>query len=322
MKRNNSTQKTAIIVGVSGQDGAYLSKLLLDKGYKVVGASRDADSANFFRLEVLGVKSQIEIISMSLTDFPNILKAIKKYRPSEIYNLSGQSSVALSFDQPLQTVESITIGTLQLLEAIRTVDPSIRFYNASSGEMFGESKIPLRETASYHPNSPYGVAKVGAHLHTKNYRDAYGLFACSGILFNHESPLRPERFVTKKIISTACRIANGSEENLILGDLAIQRDWGWAPEYVGAMWLMLQQGTPNDFVIATGERNSLGTFVTETFSLLDLDYERYLVSSNDFLRPNEIRCSIGDPSFAREKLGWEAKSKMRDVIKMMIEYQN
>ena len=256
--------KKALICGVSGQDGTYLAKLLLEKGYEVWGTSRDAQVASFGNLDVIGVKDQVHLLSMAPNDFRSVLTVLTRANPDEIYYLAGQSSVGLSFEQPAETLESITLGTLNLLEGIRFLNKSIKFYHAGSSECFGDNgSFASNEKTPFQPRSPYGVAKSSAHWLVANYREAYGLYACNGILFNHESPLRPERFVTKKIISAACRIAQGSKEKLTLGRLDIVRDWGWAPEYVDAMWRMMQQDTADDYIIATGEANSLQDFVAE-----------------------------------------------------------
>ena len=254
--------KKALICGVSGQDGAYLARLLLDKGYKVFGTPRDAQVSSFRNLIRLGVRDQVCLLSMSLVDFRSVLQVLSKVQPDEVYNFAGQSSVGLSFEQPVETLESHATGCLNLLETIRFLDIPVRLYNACSGECFGDTgDVPATENTPFRPRSPYAVAKAAAFWEVANYREAYGLFACSGILFNHESPLRPERFVTRKIIAAACRIAAGSREILRLGNLAISRDWGWAPEYVEAMWRMLQQEKPDDYVIATGASYRLEDFV-------------------------------------------------------------
>ena len=311
--------KTALICGISGQDGAYLSKLLLEKGYSVVGTSRDAQMSSFRNLRLLGIKDNVKLVSMALTDFRSVLQVLTKVKPDEVYNLAGQSSVGLSFEQPVETLESIAIGTLNLLEAIRFMDAPIRFYNAGSGECFGQTpESGSDEETPFRPRSPYAVAKATAHWEVANYRDAYGLFACSGILFNHESFLRPERFVTQKIVRAAKRIVKGDKETLILGDLSISRDWGWAPEYVEAMYLMLQQDEPDDFVIATGQAYSLEDFVATVFDTVGLDWREHVVTDESLYRPAENLLSRGCADKAKAKLGWSARSKMPDVIcKMM-----
>lgn len=314
--------KTALICGVSGQDGAYLARFLVHKGYQVHGTARDAQMSTFANLEHLGVKGQITFQSMALNDFRSVLQVLAKVQPDEIYNLAGQSSVGLSFDQPVETLESISVGTLNLLEAVRFLQEPIRLYNAGSGECFGNTDGELAdEGCSFRPRSPYAVAKSTAFWEIANYRDAYSLFACTGILFNHESPLRPERFVTRKIVKAACRIGEGSIEKLHLGNISIARDWGWAPEYVEAMWLMLQQDNAEDFVIATGETNTLEEFVAEVFSCVGLNWHDHVVSDPSLLRPSEIMVSRGNPKKASETLGWQASFKMRDVARMMVEHE-
>ena len=309
----------ALICGVSGQDGAYLAKLLLEKGYEVFGASRDAQVSTFTNLKVLGIYGKIDLVSLAINDFRSVLQVIQQVEPDEIYNLAGQSSVGLSFEQPVETLESISIGVLNLLEAIRFTGRRIKFYNAGSSEVFGDTHgVAATETTPFHPQSPYAVAKASAHWIVANYRESYGLFACTGILFNHESPFRPARFVTRKIVATACRIAAGSKENLFLGNIEIARDWGWAPEYVDAMWRMLQYKQPDDFVIATGEARKLEDFIEEAFSLLGLDWRQYVQIDPSLFRPSDILLGFGDPSKAWEKLGWKAKYKLPDIVKQMI----
>jgi GDPmannose 4,6-dehydratase len=311
--------KTALICGVSGQDGAYLAKLLLKKGYQVYGASRDSQISRFTNLESLNIRDQLNYVSIALNDFRSVLQAVSKTQPDEIYNLAGQSSVGMSFEQPVETFDSITLGTLNLLEAIRFTGKPIKFYNAGSSECFGDTKgEPADENTPFRPRSPYGVAKAAAFWQVANYREAYNLFACSGILFNHESPLRPERFVTQKIISSACRIAQGSSDKLKLGNLIIERDWGWAPEYVEAMHKLLQSETPQDFVIATGKTSTLEEFVNMTFSELGLDWREHVVVDKTLFRPTDINISRANPSLAFEKLGWKAKFELRDIIKEMV----
>lgn len=312
--------RTALISGVSGQDGAYLAKLLLERNYRVVGTSRDAQVNGFTNLDRLGIKDRVELESMSLNDFRSVLHLITTVEPDEIYNLSGQSSVALSFRQPVETLESISIATLNLLEAIRFSGKDIKLYNAGSSECFGDNDgVPASETTAFRPRSPYAVGKAAAFWQVANYREAYGLYAVSGILFNHESPLRSERFVTRKIVSAACRIYRGSQERLSLGNLNVQRDWGWAPEYVEAIWRMLQQEVPEDLVIATGETNSLERFVQCVFERLDLDWKGYTDLQPTLLRPTDLSVSRANPSKAREKLGWTAQSKLEDVARMMVD---
>ena len=309
--------KRALICGVNGQDGAYLARFLLDKGYQVTGSSRDVLSSSLGSLKALQIEDDIELVSLAINDFKSVLDTLKKVRPDEIYNLAGQTSVGLSFEQPVETLESITTGTLNFLEAIRFLDSSVRFYNAGSSECFGNTETPADENTAFRPQSPYAVAKASAHWLVANYRRAYGLYACTGILFNHESPLRPEKFVTKKIIAAAKRIANGSNERLILGNLNICRDWGWAPEYVAAMWLMLQRGLAEDFVIATGQTISLQDFVSEAFSIFGLNWTEFVDQDPKFFRPSDLVLSRANPRKANFELNWFAETMPIEVVKRM-----
>lgn len=312
--------KRALICGVGGQDGSYLARLLLEKGYEVHGSSRDAQVSAFANLRALGIFDKVRKVSIAGNDFRSVLQALSRIQPDEVYNLAGQSSVGLSFEQPVETMESITIATLNLLEAIRFIGKPVRFYNAGSGECFGESgAVACDESAPFRPRSPYAVAKAAASWEVANYRQAYSLFACTGILFNHESPLRPERFVTRKIVAAACRIARGSDERLALGNLDISRDWGWAPEYVEAMWLMLQRPAPGDFVIATGENHSLAEFVEFAFSELRLDWRDHVDIDPTLFRPSDLAASRGDPGKAAELLGWHAATRMHGVVRKMVQ---
>lgn len=314
------SSKMALICGVSGQDGAFLAEFLLKKGYVVFGTSRDAKSGFFRNLETLGIQKQVELMSMAVTDFRSVLQVLTNVEPDEVYNLAGQTSVGFSFDQPVETLESISLGTLNLLEAIRFIGRPIRFYNAGSSECFGDTGgVPANETTPFYPRSPYAVAKSAAHWQVANYREAYKLFACTGILFNHESHLRHDRFVTRKIVKNACRIAGGDKEPLFLGNISIARDWGLASEYVDAMWRMLQQDIPSDYVIATGECNTLQSFVQETFAHFNLNWQDHVVTDHTLIRPSEIMLSNASPEKAYEELGWRAFSKMRDVVKFMVE---
>lgn len=310
---------TALIVGISGQDGAYLARLLLEKGYRVFGGSRDAQVTSFVNLQRLGIRERVTVESISLNDFRSVLQALSTIQPDEVYNLAGQSSVGLSFQQPVETLESIAFGVLNLLEAIRFTGRDVRLYNAGSSECFGDSGgRPSDESTPFRPRSPYAVAKAAAFWEVANYREAYHLYACSGILFNHESPLRPERFVTRKIIAAACRIAAGSREKLCLGDLSVARDWGWAPEYVDAMWRMLQQEHAEDYVIATGRTYTLEEFVDCAFSILKLDWRKHVAIDLALGRPNELRISRANPTKANEQLIWKAQNTMLDVVRAMI----
>jgi GDPmannose 4,6-dehydratase len=313
----------ALICGVGGQDGSYLARLLLGKGYEVWGTSRDAQVATFSNLKFLGIRDQLTLVSMASNDFRSVLTTLKRSDPDEVYFLSGQSSVGLSFEQPVETLESITQGTLNLLEAVRFLERPIKVYHAGSSECFGDmGMLAANEDTPFHPRSPYGIAKASAHWLVANYREAYDLFACNGILFNHESPLRPPRFVTRKIISAACRIAKGSKEKLELGRLDIVRDWGWAPEYVEAMWKMLQQERADDYIIATGEANSLEEFVRCAFDDLGLNWHDHVVSNSALFRPTDLLWSQGCADKAERILGWRASSRMKEVIQMMIKEEN
>lgn len=310
--------KRALICGVNGQDGAYLARFLLDKGYQVIGTSRDAMASSFNNLQILGIKERITTTSMALNDFRSVYSTIIRYKPNEIYNLAGQTSVGLSFEQPVETMESIVTGTLNLLESIRFMDYEIRLYNSGSSECFGNTEgMAATEKTPFCPRSPYAVAKVAAHGLVDNYREAYGIFACTGILFNHESPLRPERFVTQKIIRCAARIAAGSKEKLSLGALDIRRDWGWAPEYVEAMWLMMQENRPDDYIVATGKTVSLAYFVESAFNCFGLKWSDHVIQDNSILRPLDIMNSMGDSSKALKVLGWKYKSNIDDVVRLM-----
>ena len=308
----------ALICGISGQDGAYLAKLLLGKGYEVVGTSRDAMASSFNSLVHLDILHQVQIVSMAINDFRSVLYTLKRHTPDEIYNLAGQTSVNLSFDQPVETMESIAGGTLNLLEAIRFVDYPIRFYNAGSSECFGDTgNVPANELTPFNPRSPYAVAKSSAHWMVNNYREAYDLFACTGILFNHESTQRPARFVTQKIVRSAIRISKGSQKQLELGNITIQRDWGWAPDYVEAMWQMLSKQKPDDYVIATGRTVSLEYFIIKVFERFNLDWKDYVVIDNSLFRPTDIVVGRADPSKAREVLGWTHTVDVDGVIGRM-----
>jgi len=311
--------KTALICGISGQDGAYLAKHLLRRGYRVVGTSRDAAVASFVNLTKLGVRESVKVISCVLTDFRSLIRALLEVEPDEIYNLAGQTSVGLSFEQPAEALESIAFGTLNLLEAIRLLKRPVRFYNACSSECFGETfGAAADESTPFRPRSPYAVAKAAAFWQVSSYREAYGIHACSGILFNHESPLRPERFVTQKVVAAACRIANGSQERLRLGDLSVRRDWGWAPEYVEAMWRMVQQERPADYVICTGQTEPLSAVVAEAFSAVGLSAQDHVDEDPALFRPADIHDSVGSAAKARDELGWTAEYRMRDVVRAMV----
>ena len=310
--------KRAIICGVSGQDGAYLAKLLLEQNYEVYGSTRDLKSSSFDNLKLLKIFDSVKTFSMSLNDSKSVLKVLEKIVPDEIYNLSGPSSVSLSFEEPFETIKSITQGTLNLLEAIRRISSQIRLYNASSSECFGNlGVVTASEKSAFNPRSPYAIAKSTAHWSVVNYRESYNLFACNGILFNHESCLRPERFVTQKIVQTAKKIANGEKTKLILGNTDIIRDWGWAPEYVEAMWLMLQCNKADDYIVATGKSVSLLYFVEVVFKYYDLDWRRYLKIDPDLFRLTDIKENYANPEKAKINLGWQAKYDVNDVARFM-----
>ena len=312
--------KRALILGVSGQDGAYLSQLLLEKGYEVHGASRDAELQQFLRLQRLGLRDRVKTHSTSLRDFREVLQLLTNVQPDEIYNLAGQTSVALSFSQPLEAMESIAQAILILLEVVRYLKLPVRIYNASSSESFGETPpgAACNEETPFRPRSPYATAKATAHWTTANYRDSYGIFACSGILFNHESPLRSDRFVTKKIVKAAIEIAAGRQSRLTLGDLSVSRDWGYAPEYVEAMWRMLQQDRAADYVIATGESHSVQEFVAAVFAEAGLNWQEHVDIDHALFRPNDIRHSSGNAAKAKRELGWEARTKFAELVRILI----
>ena len=319
MNHKRDSKPRALVVGVSGQDGAYLSKFLIDKGYDVFGTSRDLEATSFDGLEYLGVDSLITKMKMIPSDFEAVYETISSIQPNEIYNLSGQSSVSLSFQQPLEAVQSIILATINILESIRLIGGDIRFYNAGSGEVFGENEgRPSNEETPFHPISPYGLAKANATAQVSLYRDMYGLYACTGILFNHESPLRPESYVTQKIIKAACRIAKGSSEKLSMGNIKISRDWGYAPDYVEAMWTMLQLKSPEDFVIATGRTISLEYFISQAFLYFDLDWTDHVSIDERFFRVSEIMVGAADPEKASRLLGWSASCQVENLIKYMI----
>jgi GDPmannose 4,6-dehydratase len=312
--------KRALILGVSGQDGAYLSRLLVEKGYEVHGTSRDAEQQPFRGLRQLNVRDQVRTHSTSLRDFREVLQLVTNVRPDEIYNLAGQTSVGLSFSQPIEAIESIAQSMLILLEVVRYLKLPVRIYNASSSEVFGETapEMSSSETTPFMPRSPYATAKATAHWATANYREAYGIFACSGILFNHESPLRSDRFVTKKIVQGALDIAAGRRDRLTLGDLGVARDWGYAPEYVDAMWRMLQQDRADDYVIATGESHTVEEFVAAAFAEVGLDWRAHVDIDKSLFRPTDIRCSRGDASKAKRDLGWEAETKFGELVPLLV----
>jgi len=316
--------KRALIFGISGQDGAYLAQLLLAKGYEVHGTSRDADLQSFARLDALGVRERVTTHSVSLRDFRELLQIVTAVRPDEIYNLAGQSSVALSFSQPIESMESIAQAELLLLEVIRYLKLPTRLYNAGSSECFGDQPHGscADESTPFNPRSPYAAAKAAAHWTTVNYREAYGLFACSGILFNHESPLRSERYVTKKIVAAAAAIARGERRRLSLGKTSVMRDWGYAPEYVEGMWRMLQRDEPDDFVLATGEAHSIADFADAAFAHFGLNANEHIDVDESLFRPSDIAWSCGDATKAERELGWSARTKFADLIKLLCEAES
>lgn len=328
---------TALITGITGQDGAYLAKLLLEKGYTVYGAHRRSSSANFWRLDELGVTNRIKLVAFDLLEFTNILKTIEKIKPDEIYNLAAQSFVGVSFDQPLYTAEADGLAVTRILEAIRIVNPKIRFYQASTSEMFGKVQaIPQTETTPFYPRSPYGVAKLYGHWITVNYRESYNLHASSGILFNHESPMRGQDFVTRKITSSLVKISLGQQEILELGNLDAKRDWGFAGDYVEGMWRILQHSTPDDYVLATNQTHTVRSFVElaakfagftlrwegadETTKGIDTKTGKVIVKVNpEFYRPAEVDLLIGDPAKAKRILGWTPTMGLDELARTMVE---
>lgn len=312
--------KRALICGISGQDGAYLAKLLLNRGYEVWGSSRDVELTAFNNLRRLEIYDSVRLVSLNLRDAGSVIGLLRRSRPDEVFSLAGQSSVGLSFEQPVETIESIALGALTLLEAIRLSDLDIRLYNAGSTECFGDTGDEVaHEGTQFHPRSPYAVAKASAFWAVANYREAYGMFACTGILSNHDSPLRPRRFVTRKIIHAAASLALGKEAKLSLGNLEIERDWGWAPEYVEAIAMMLEQPSPQDYIIATGQSHTLTQFVETAFQLIDKDWRAYVSIDKQLLRPTDIVRTKINPSKAATCLGWKAKNGMKEVVKMMLD---
>ena len=313
-----SAKRRALITGVTGQDGSYLAEFLLEKGYEVFGMTRRASTENVERIGHL--VDRLTLLQGDLLDPPSLDAAVREAQPAEVYNLAAQSFVPTSWNQPVLTAEFTAVGVTRMLEAIRAVDPSIRFYQASSSEMFGKVReVPQTELTPFHPRSPYGVAKVYGHYITVNYRESYDLFAVSGILFNHESARRGLEFVTRKITDGVARIKHGLADELRLGNLDSERDWGFAGDYVEAMWLMLQQEEPLDYVVATGEPHSVREFIEFAFERAGLDWERHVVQDPRFLRPAEVDQLIGDASKARENLGWQPKTSFRELVEMMVD---
>ena len=317
--------RKALITGITGQDGSYLAELLLAKGYEVHGIIRRASTFNTSRIDHLYQDPHINGVRLffhygDIGDSTNLIKLLYRLQPDEIYHLAAQSHVRVSFDIPEYTGEVTGLGTIRILEAIRETGLKAKFYQASSSEMYGKVQdVPQRETTPFYPRSPYGAAKVYAHWVTVNYRESYGIFACNGILFNHECPRRGETFVTRKVARAAARIKTGLDEKVYLGNLEAKRDWGYAKEYVEAMWLMLQQEKPDDYVVATGETHSVREFVTEAFSHAGLDAEKYLVIDERYYRPAEVDLLIGDPTKAKRQLGWEAKTKFNGLVRLMVD---
>ena len=318
-QRKGDIMKRALITGITGQDGAYLAKFLLGKGYEVFGTYRRLSTPNFWRLQYLAVFEKIHLIPADLIDMGSIVQAIKISEPDEIYNLAAQSFVGASFELPIGTGEVTGLGVTRILEAIREINPKIRFYQASTSELFGKGNLePQTEDTFFQPVSPYAIAKLYGYWITKTYREGYGIFACNGILFNHESPLRGLEFVSRKISNVVARISLGLEKNLQLGNIEAKRDWGYAPEYVESMWLMLQQSEPDDYVVATGESHSVREFIEKAFSVVDLDWQEYVNINERFLRPIDVNFLQGDYSKAKLKLGWEPKVKFDRLVEMMV----
>lgn len=314
-------EKSALITGITGQDGAYLAELLLNKGYKVYGLLARRATATIWRLEYLGVLNKIELIEGDLTDVTSIIRAIEQAKPDEFYNLGAQSFVGTSWNQPQLTAQSTGVGALNCLEAIRIVNSKIRYYQASTSEMFGGMpEYPLQsETTPFHPRSPYGVAKLFAHWATINYCESFKIFGACGILFNHESPLRGIEFVTRKVTDAVARIKLGVQKDLHLGNIDAKRDWGFAGDYVEAMWLMLQQDVPDVYVVATGRTTTVRDMCKIAFEHVGLDYEKYVVIDPKFYRPAEVDLLLGDPTKAEKQLGWKAKTSLEELITKMVD---
>jgi GDPmannose 4,6-dehydratase len=312
--------KKALITGITGQDGAYLAKLLLEKGYEVSGLIARRSTPTTWRLEYLGVQNQVSLIEGDLTDISSIIRAINVSKPDEVYNLGAQSFVATSWEQPLLTADATGLGALNVLEAIRQVRPEARFYQASTSEMFGKVQENIQsETTPFYPRSPYGVSKLFAHWMTINYRESFNIFGCSGILFNHESPLRGIEFVTRKVTDGVARIKHGLQDKLALGNIDAKRDWGFSGDYVEAMWMMLQQDAPDDYVVATGRTTTVRDMCRIAFDHVGLNYEDYVVQDPRFYRPAEVDLLLGNPAKAKAKLGWEAKTSLEELITMMVD---
>jgi GDPmannose 4,6-dehydratase len=312
------TTQRALITGVTGQDGSYLAEFLLEQGYEVIGMIRRTSTTNFERIQ--HIQDRLTLISGDLLDQISLIDLLSRHRPNEVYNLAAQSFVQTSWGQPVFTGEVTALGVTRILDAIRLVDPDIRFYQASTSEMFGKvHQSPQDENTPFYPRSPYGVAKLYGHWITINYRESYNLFAVSGICFNHESPRRGREFVTRKIVRAAARIKLGLEKELRLGNLDAQRDWGYAPDYVRAMWLMLRQESPEDYVLATGQTHTVQRFAELAFEMLGLDYGKYVIQDPQFMRPAEVDYLIGNPAKAKAKLGWQAETSFENLVKIMVE---
>jgi GDPmannose 4,6-dehydratase len=310
--------KRALITGVTGQDGSYLAEFLLGLGYEVIGMIRRSSTLNFQRIE--HIQDQLTLVSGDLMDQVSLINILEVYRPNEVYNLAAQSFVQTSWEQPVFTGDVTALGVTRVLDAVRVVDPGIRFYQASSSEMFGKvHEVPQTELTPFYPRSPYGVAKVYGHWITVNYRESYDLFACSGICFNHESPRRGHEFVTRKIARAVARIKLGLQQELRLGNLDSQRDWGYAPDYVRGMWLMLQQDGPDDYVLATGQTHSVQRFVELAFEAVSLDYHGYIIQDPRFMRPAEVDLLVGSPIKAKTKIGWEAETNFESLVEIMVD---
>jgi len=319
MKAERSTGKKALITGITGQDGAYLAKFLLDKGYQVYGTYRRLSTPNFWRLQYLDIFNSVSLIPVDLVDATSLAEAAGISEPDEVYHLAAQSFVGASFEQPVGAGEITGLGVTRILEVIRTINPKIKFYQASTSELYGQGNTEAQtEDTPFQPSSPYAAAKLYGYWVTRIYRESYGIFACNGILFNHESPLRGLEFVTRKISNTVAKIALGLETELGLGYLEAKRDWGYAPEYIQSMWLMLQQDEPDDYVIATGEAHSVREFAERAFSIVGLDWQKYVRVDRRFLRPLDIDFLQGDYSKAKQKLGWEPKVTFDKLVEIMV----
>lgn len=313
-------KKKALIFGISGQDGAYLAQFLLKNGYEVFGSTRDKNNSFNQGLDYFQLRDRVKVASVNLNSYAEVLDIVEEINPNEIYNLSAQSSVAQSFSNPAQTENSITIPIINILEAIKNTNKSIRFFNSASSEIFGNSIKPCNEETTFNPISPYGISKLSSFYYVKNYRENYGLFSCSGILFNHESPLRKPSYVTRKITQSVALIKAGKLKKLEIGNIDIQRDWGFAGDYVEAMNMMLQNTLPKDYVIATGETHSLKNFIQYAFSYVNLNWEEFIEINQNFLRSSDIISSFSDPSKIFSELGWKSKTPFYNLIEMMVDF--